>query len=207
MIKKITGDVVLAQPSGLDSNIYLAGDTVIDAGSGLNFTRLQDLLKIMKKTLEDWKWVVNTHCHFDHCGGDGYFFNAQIAMHELDSPVLEAGDTQKSVADAFDATLKPKKVARRLKDGDIIQAGPLTLEVLHTPGHTPGSICLYEKKQKILFSGDTLFADGVGRIDLPGGNEEQLADSIERILSLDVQKLLPGHGTPVLEGAKKQMEK
>ncbi|MCK4247341.1 MAG: MBL fold metallo-hydrolase, partial [Methanomicrobia archaeon] len=68
------------------------------------------------------------------------------------------------------------------------------LEVLHTPGHTDGSICLYDEAKKIMFSGDTFFIDGIGRTDLPSGNEEALKESLERLASLDIEKVYPGHG-------------
>jgi hydroxyacylglutathione hydrolase len=202
MIKKF-GDVTMIHLSDADSNIYIVGKTVIDAGTGLAFTRLMDFLKIMGRKLDDFDWVVNTHAHFDHVGGDGYFFNAKIAIHEADAAVLEKGDQELSFADFFDADMKPHKVERRLKDGDEISG----LRVVHTPGHSPGSICLYDEKNKILFSGDTVFSDGLGRTDLPGGSEEELKKSIQKIKALKVEKLFPGHGMPVTAGVKLALDK
>ncbi|MCK4714993.1 MAG: MBL fold metallo-hydrolase, partial [Candidatus Aenigmarchaeota archaeon] len=86
------------------------------------------------------------------------------------------------------------EVGRRLKEGDAVRADDMGFEVMHTPGHTPGSICLYDRKSKTLITGDTIFSDGVGRTDMPGGNEEQLKESIDKLASLEVRRLLPGHG-------------
>jgi len=196
MIKKL-GNIAMIQLSDIDSNIYILGDTVIDAGTGFNFTRLQDFLDVMQKKLDDFSSVINTHCHFDHIGGNGFFFNAKTAMHEVDAPVLENGDADASMAEFFDGNMKPRQVDTKLKEGDTIKAGGMELEVIHTPGHTPGSICLYDKKSRTLFSGDTVFADGVGRTDTPGGDPAALQASLDKLAKLKVDKIMPGHGEPV----------
>ena len=205
MIKKI-GDIALIQLSDIDSNIYIHGNTAIDAGTGFNFTRLMMLLRVLKKSLGDFKQVINTHGHFDHIGGNGYFLNAKVAIHEADAPILEKGDEKISMADFFDGKLKARKPDIILKDGDIVDVNGMECQVIHTPGHTPGSICLYEPKGKILFSGDTLFADGVGRTDTPGGDPDVLAESLRKLAKLDVDKILPGHGEPVLKDGNKVIE-
>ncbi len=196
-VKKI-GNIVMIQLSDADSNIYLNKDTLIDSGVGFNFTRLMDVLRVFKSSLDSIKTIINTHYHFDHIGGNGYMTNAKIWIHEADASVLEKGDEEATVADFFGKQMRPMKVEKKLKDGDKIPFGDLTLEVIHTPGHTPGSICLYEPKGKLLFTGDTIFPDGFGRTDLPGGDANQLKKSIEKVLKLKVDKILPGHG-PVLE--------
>jgi glyoxylase-like metal-dependent hydrolase (beta-lactamase superfamily II) len=206
MVMKRIGDVVLIQLSDTDSNIYMAGDTIIDSGTGFNFTRLYTIMKILKKGFDDIKQVINTHAHFDHVGGNAYFLNAKILIHELGASVLETGDIKRSWADFFDGKLKPRKVDIKLKENDKVNVNEMELEVIHTPGHTPDSICLLDKKQGILFSGDTIFADGVGRTDLIGGDTDALGKSLEKISKLDIQKILPGHGEPVLENAKKVLE-
>lgn len=189
-------DIALIQLSDIDSNIYLMGDTVIDSGTGFNFIRLNSILNMLKTDLEKIRQVINTHCHFDHIGGNGYFYNAKILIHEKDASIIETGDPEKSNAGFFDGKLKPRKVDKKLKEGDVLDNG---LKVIHTPGHTPGSICLYDQKRKILFSGDTLFSDGVGRTDLPGGDPQVLTKSLERLSKLKIEKILPGHGEPVLK--------
>jgi glyoxylase-like metal-dependent hydrolase (beta-lactamase superfamily II) len=98
--------------------------------------------------------------------------------------------------------MKPMKVEKKLKEGDEI----FGFKVLHTPGHTKGSICLLDAKDKILISGDTIFADGVGRTDLPGGSEEDMEKSLEKLSSLKIEKILPGHGEPVLKNGEKAIK-
>ncbi|MEM2327357.1 MAG: MBL fold metallo-hydrolase, partial [Archaeoglobaceae archaeon] len=91
-----------------------------------------------------------------------------------------------------------------LKGGEIFELGETKLEIIHTPGHSPGSICLYEPKRKWLFSGDTVFAYGsFGRYDLPGGDPEKLIKSIELLSKLEVENLYPGH-EDVVEGNAKE---
>ncbi|MCX6818065.1 MAG: MBL fold metallo-hydrolase [Candidatus Aenigmarchaeota archaeon] len=203
LVTKINDKITLIHLSDLDSNIYLLGkDTVIDSGTGSNFVRLYDILKKLKLDFELVKNIVNTHMHWDHIGGNGFFSNAKIHIHEKDALVLEKGDANMSNAAYFSGKMKPVKVAVKLKDGDQI----FGFKVLHTPGHTQGSICLYDPKDKILISGDTLFADGVGRTDLAGGSEDDLSASIEKLSSLKIDKILPGHGEPVLKGGEKAIK-
>lgn len=200
MIRRFT-DITLIQLSDIDSNIYILGDTVIDAGTGFNFTRLKTHLAALELNLETIKHIINTHGHFDHIGGNGYFYEADVAIHEADAPILEKGDLKASYADFFDGKLHPHAVERKLKEGDVITAGGYNLKVIHTPGHTPGSVCLYDEEKGILFSGDTIFCDGVGRTDMPGGDDEALAASMGKLANLNVNKMFPGHGDPVKENA------
>lgn len=203
LITKINDKITLIHLSDLDSNIYLLGkDTVIDSGTGSNFVRLYDIFKRLKLDFDLIKNVVNTHMHWDHIGGNGFFSTAKIHIHEKDAPVLEKGDATMSNATYFSAKMKPVKVATKLKDGDML----FGFKIIHTPGHSPGSICLYDAKEKILISGDTLFADGVGRTDLPGGSEDDMGASLEKLSSLKIDKILPGHGEPVLKGGDKAIK-
>ena len=200
MIKRI-GDIILLQVSGTDSNIYIIGDHAIDSGTGLNFTRMYQLLKIAQIDPKTIKTVVNTHTHYDHVGGNGYFLNAKTAMHEEDAPALESADIEMCMVDYFDGKLKPRPVDRKLKSGEKLQMGAYNFEVVHTPGHTPGSICLYDPAKKVLISGDVVFADAVGRVDVPGGDAETMQASLDALARLKVDKLLPGHGEPLQSGA------
>jgi glyoxylase-like metal-dependent hydrolase (beta-lactamase superfamily II) len=202
MIKKI-GDIILIELSDIDSNIYLLGDTVIDSGTGFNFTKLRELFKTLKMDMKSVKQIINTHGHFDHVGGNGYFLNAKVAIHEADAKILEKADVELSSADFFEGKLHPRKPDTILKEGNKLEPDKLKLEVIHTPGHTAGSICLYDKSKKILFSGDTVFADGIGRTDMPGGDPDALEQSFQKILKLDIEKILPGHGPAVLKDGSK----
>lgn len=196
-VKKI-GEIVMIQLSDTDSNVYLIGDTVIDTGIGFNFTRLRDVLRVFKMPMDNVKQIINTHYHFDHIGGNGYFTGAEIWIHEADAIALENGDAEVTVAEFFGGKMHKMKISKKLNGGESLKMGNTEFEVVHTPGHTPGSICLYDKKQKLLITGDTVFANAVGRTDLDGGDFEQLKKSLERLSKMDIQKILPGHG-PVVE--------
>lgn len=132
--------------------------------------------------------VINTHGHGDHIDENKYIVErsgAPLMIHEDDKSMLAVG-----ITDVVDNG-KNHKI---LHDGDIIEVGNLRLEVIHTPGHSPGGICL--KCENLLFSGDTLFYLSVGRSDLPGGDYKALMKSIhEKIMPLDDNLIvLPGHG-------------
>ncbi|MDI6819625.1 MAG: MBL fold metallo-hydrolase [Candidatus Hodarchaeaceae archaeon] len=191
---------------GFDSNIYLIIDetvALIDAGTGMNFESVKRNLADFNLKPGDIELIINTHCHFDHAGGDRDFVAAgcEVSIHELEAELLRKGDQTITLAGGFGGRLGPMEVARELREGDRIKLGKLKLEVLHTPGHTLGSICLYEPKQRLLFSGDTVFCEGIGRVDLPTGDAAAMLKSLRRLARLEVQKLLPGHGPVVEESA------
>ncbi len=139
------------------------------------------------------KLIVSTHGHWDHIG-DNAALSAQtgapIAVHALDRARLLRPEP---IMAPFH--IPPSVPAVELAEGGLIRFGSLRLEVLHTPGHTEGSVCLLAPDDGILFSGDTLFAGGWGRVDLPGGSSEQMAGSIIRLGRLDPGlRVQPGHG-------------
>ncbi len=181
---------------GYDSNIYLIDDVLIDTGTGLSFSEIKRAMQDAKV-----KTIVNTHHHFDHTGGNGKFrdwLKAEIAIHEYDKDSLESGDT---LAETFNAVARIVTVDRVLRDGDSIKTQDFSFHIISTPGHTPGSICLYDRNRKVLVSGDTLFADSNGRTDLPGGNPDAMKKSLQKLSKLEINYLLPGHGEPKVGGA------
>jgi len=188
---------------GFDSNVYLLIDerkALIDTGTGFY---ADYIIKKIKEAcpLEEISFIILTHEHFDHTGGiDALkkFCDAEIMIHEEGAETLEEGLDWSSCF--FGVKQKKVKVDRKLKEGDIISLGKSELVVLHTPGHSRGSICLYEEKSKSLFSGDLIFCGGgIGRTDFYGGDLEELIQSIERIKKLDVNALYPGHGEWAVE--------
>lgn len=185
---------------GFDSNIYLIVDKVIalvDAGAGQNFESVKRNLSRLNLKPSEIELIINTHCHFDHVGGDRDFVltsGCKVAIHELEADALRKGDQVVTLAEIFGRKLEPLEIANELREGDKIKLGELTLNVLHTPGHTMGSICLYERERKILFSGDTLFCGGVGRTDLPTSDDKALICSLQKLAKLEIERLYPGHG-------------
>lgn len=144
------------------------------------------------------KYIINTHGHFDHiCAIDevSAIYPVPLAIHSDDVPMY----TDEQVARLYrrSSPLVKRKPDLLLKEGDCISFGTLILEVLHTPGHTPGGICLVSHPYCV-FSGDTLFRRGIGRTDFPGGNYEQIITSIrEKLYTLDDDLVVfPGHGEP-----------
>ncbi len=140
--------------------------------------------------------IVITHAHYDHiahvneivrlCDGGA------VCIHEADAPGLI--DESRCLAMIFGGRAPGITPEIVLHDGDRIGS----LRVIHTPGHTPGGICLYDERAKVLFSGDTVFTGGsFGRYDFPDGDRTALAASIERLVGLEVEGLYPGHGEPV----------
>ena len=146
-------------------------------------------------------WTVNTHGHADHIMADGDF-GFPVMIHEKDEPFLSDG--LKNMSFFAGVSVKPVKAAKLLSDGDKIKAGGLELTVLHTPGHTPGGICLI--CGNTLFSGDTLFCEGIGRTDCPGGDGKAIVRSIrEKLFVLpDDTRVFPGHGSETTIGHEKK---
>lgn len=192
---------------GYDSNMYLIIDdiiTLIDAGTGQNFKIVQENLRKLGLKPSDIGLLINTHCHFDHTGGDLDFLRSgcKIAIHQSEAALLRKGDRHVTMAHFFGAHPEPLEVTRELHEGDRIELGSAVLEVIHTPGHTQGSICLYEPRLGALFSGDTVFYEGVGRTDLPTGDYRALARSLKKLAELNPKSLYPGHGPSADDGAQ-----
>jgi hydroxyacylglutathione hydrolase len=188
-----------------DSNIYLIDGekpTIVDCGTGLNNSQVIDKIKeiIDPKTIQQ---IIITHEHFDHCGGVRGIHNltkrnAKVIAHIDASAKIEKGDS--FFAKMLGASMPKMPVDIKLKDGKKIKIGDEFFEVIHTPGHSPGGICLYSNKSKILFSGDTIFSNGLfGRYDFPEGDFNKLKKSIEKLSKLDVLNLYPGH-EEIIEG-------
>ncbi len=152
----------------------------------------------------DWtlKLIVSTHGHWDHIGDNAAVAThtgAEIAVHSLDR--IRLTDPQPASAPFV---IPPSVPAVELAEGGTIRFGDIRLRVLHTPGHTEGSVCLLDADANILYSGDTLFAGGWGRVDLPGGDPAAMVESIGRLTGLEGHVgVFPGHGPATHIGAER----
>ena len=149
--------------------------------------------------------IVNTHGHGDHIGGNDFFkkaLGAKVLIHPADAKLLTNNSLNFSAYLGSPLQLSPADILA--EDGETISLGSLSFTIIHTPGHTPGCICLHTGK--FLFSGDTLFELSVGRTDFPGGSREQIQTSIrERLYILpDDTVVYPGHGPRTSIGMEKQ---
>lgn len=150
-------------------------------------------------------FIINTHGHYDHIGCDDDF-GVPVYIHREDLPFLK--NAALNLSQLFALPYQVKAEVRILEDKQIIELEDLQLQVLHIPGHTPGGISLrlLRPSDKILFTGDTLFCQGIGRSDLSGGDEALLIKSIkEKLLSLpDDTQVFPGHGPSSVIGEEKK---
>jgi hydroxyacylglutathione hydrolase len=183
----------------LSTNCYVASSQeskeaiIIDPGISLTSEAEQILDYIVANKL-DVMFIVNTHGHDDHIQGNAFFqkkFNVPICIHVLDEHFIE---------DLAKGSFPPNLL---FKDDSLIKVGNETLKVLHTPGHTPGSVCLVG--EKLVFTGDTLFAGGIGRTDFPGGSMREMRNSLKKLMELPLNLLVyPGHGeTSIIVEEKK----
>lgn len=182
-----------------DSNCYLIDDKIlVDTGAGENRDYLFSKLRENGVEPDDIELVVNTHCHFDHIGGNYLFPNAKIAVHKLDATPIRNEDTLGTAGTAFGFdNINNPRVDIELEEGDKIA----DFEVIHTPGHTSGGISLWDGEN--LICGDTIFAGGgVGRMDI-GGNYDDMKNSVEKLMALNVKRIFPGHG-PIVENNGKE---
>lgn len=144
--------------------------------------------------------VVLTHCHPDHMEAalNLQKLGCPLAMHRAEVEYMLGEGRPLAAALGLDVSAITIDVL--LEEGDL-KVGDHQIQVIHTPGHSPGHICLYLPQHKALVAGDLVFAQGVGRVDFPGGDGQALKDSITRVAQLDLEMVLPGHG-PIIKGAE-----
>jgi hydroxyacylglutathione hydrolase len=173
-------------------------DTGLDAGPLLEFLELNKLNPVA---------LILTHGHADHIAGvepmRKIFPTIAVYIHELDAGMLTSAVKNLSVLSG--TFLTAKKADQLIDEGDIIEKAGIKLSVIHTPGHTPGGICLYCESENTIFVGDTLFAGSIGRTDFPNGDMRQLVEGIKRkLLTLPEDTIVyPGHGPETTIGQEK----
>jgi len=179
------------------TNLYVLGDEATSEAIAIDTAT--PCVEWVTATLAERGWrlklIVSTHRHWDHIGDNAPLSaatGADIAAHALDRHGLEHPS---ALMAPF--PIAPSVPALDLAEGSRIKFGDIDLEVLHTPGHTEGSVCLFATRERLVFTGDTLFAGSFGRTDLPGGSDDQMVDSLARLSAMPTDlRVLPGHGRP-----------
>lgn len=176
---------------------------IIDPGFE-SVSEAEKVFKFIEEKALKPKFVVNTHGHPDHICGNGLVkgkFQTPILIHEKDAFML--GRLGRVIAKFAGFENSSPSADALLKDGDIISFGKITLKIMHTPGHSPGSISLVGKKE--VFTGDTLFAGSIGRTDIPRGSVLDIKESLRKLACLpDDFKVYPGHGPTTTIGEEKR---
>ncbi|MBN2417443.1 MBL fold metallo-hydrolase [bacterium] len=198
-------DIEILQLGMLETNCYIVSDTeggecaVVDPADDAAY-----IVSVAEKSGMRIATIILTHGHYDHIGALASLAGAtgcRAHIHPRDAAKLT--DTGRNFSSLLGSPAVYTGEITPVEDGDLISVGTRNLRVIHTPGHSPGSICL--SGDDFILSGDTLFASGVGRTDLPGGSPEQLTRSIrDKLFALpDATVVFPGHGSPTTIGKEK----
>jgi len=191
------------------TNTYVVHDAkhvlIVDPACYMQYEQQQlyKYIEDLRSKIADFQLtILATHGHLDHLWGAAWAceqWHTPVLLHEADMPMAKAMQAQ---YDLFGVRAEPKPFPM---EAISLQPSVYSFQILETPGHTPGSICLYWPEEKKLLSGDTLFCMGYGRTDLPGGNMGQLIQSLEQLFALpaDVQ-VFPGHGEDTTIGAERR---
>jgi glyoxylase-like metal-dependent hydrolase (beta-lactamase superfamily II) len=192
-------NVFKIQVTGKSSHSYLIkgsrGNALIDSGLDSNFTYLQESLTCIGLKVRDIDIVINTHEHFDHIGANRYFQeSAIIAAHRFAANKMALNDRFVTLYKSGDMNELTLHVHLWLESKSRIDLGDFTLDIIHTPGHTSGSICIYEPDKKFMFTGDTLFAGGILSFIAESGSIGDYINSLQSLETRKINDIYPGHG-------------
>ncbi len=194
-----------------DSNIIFI-DTgehkvLIDTGTGMEADLINKELEKVGSSYGDITDIVLTHSHIDHIGGVHPILkhaDPHIYLHKTEADMINSGDMTLTLGASFGVELPPLSIDRPMEEGDVLDFGPVRFKVLHTPGHSIGSVCLHEEKMGVLVTGDTMFPGGsFGRVDFPTGNMKDLVKSLRRISEIDFEIALAGHMHAIIGNARR----
>lgn len=218
-MKEIMTGITWLLGQGLDCNVFIIesnnNSLLIDSGLGGEMTQSfgfhKNSVNELKKAinLKNVKQVFVTHGHIDHVGGVMTLqskLDLEVITSEIEAQHLKVGDS--SYIEPFLGSKCPSvTVSREVNEGTFLDVGDFSFMVLHTPGHTHGSVSLWDEQNQILISGDTVFPQGsFGRTDLRTGDSKDLIASLERLSNLNVKILLPGHMPPLISSSDSTMK-
>ncbi|UCE12845.1 MAG: MBL fold metallo-hydrolase [Candidatus Heimdallarchaeota archaeon] len=210
-MKQIFKGITWLLGQGLDCNVFIieseGKSLMIDSGLGgrmtISFGGQNKSIDILEKaiTSKNISQIFLTHGHIDHVGGIMDLqskLDLEVITSKIEAQHLKKGDSS-YIEPFMGSKCSPIDISQEVFEGDVLQIGNFSFEVYHTPGHTYGSISLWERKKHILISGDTVFPQGsFGRTDLLTGNSKDLVESLKRLSKLEIYALLPGHMPPVV---------
>ncbi|MFC1811767.1 MBL fold metallo-hydrolase [Thermodesulfobacteriota bacterium] len=204
-VLEIMKDLFFIERGYLNGNHFVyrsEAPILVDTGYISDFEKTKNSIEELGVRISDVRLIINTHCHCDHIGGNRIIqeqSGCDIALHKIGKHFIDTKDDWSTwwryyhqEADFFECT-------RALEDGDVIDIGPHQFEIFHTPGHASDGIVLYNKKNKILISSDTLWENDLAVITIRVEGSAalfQMRDSLDRLESLDVNMVYPGHGAP-----------
>jgi len=198
-INKVSENVFQLSSKRPSCNVYLIKselkNILIDTGIDVNFPELENALKKVGLSVKDIHFIINTHEHYDHIGSNKYFYkNSLISASRSAANKIALQDKYVTMYEEFEAETYRWKPHLWLENRTMFDFSDFQLNIISTPGHTSGCICVYEPTKKILFSGDTVFALGTLSLIAPSGSAGDYVESIEQLNSLKINLILPGHG-------------
>ncbi len=214
MFEKIIGPIYFRTSMSFDSNIIFINTddrkVIIDTGTGVYADRVNAELQQVGGSFEEITDIVLTHSHIDHIGGVHPILQhtqPRIHLHQAEADRINSGDMSLTLGHTFGVDLPPLRIDSPMNEGDVLDFGEVKFRVLHTPGHSIGSVCLYDEDLGVICTGDTMFPGGsFGRVDFPTGDMRKLVASLKRISELDFEIALAGHMHAIVGNAKRSAQ-